>query len=87
MLDGARVIMWAWSGQEPFGYVVNEDNTERETIYGLAICKYEDNDEVYCFSCDRNWETVQDSPYNAVEEAIEHLPNQYKNVKANWQMK
>lgn len=92
-LDGAKVIKWAWSGQNPFGYVGNEDDKEREEIYGLAICKYEneegaDNIEsIYRFSCDKNWETVQDSLYDTVENAIIYLPEQYKNVNANWQTK
>lgn len=86
-LDGARVIKWAWSGQEPFGYVGAEYDKEKEIIYGLAICRYEDDNKVYRFSCDSNWETVQDSFYDTIDQAIEHLPDQYKNVKANWQTK
>ena len=86
-LDGAKVIKWAWSGHKPFGFVGNEDNTERESIYGLAICSYGDDKGIYRFSCDRNWETIQDGFYDTVEEAIEQLPDQYKNVAADWQIR
>ena len=92
-LDGAKVIKWTWAGQEPFGYVGNEDDTEREEIYGLAICQYENKEgvyhkeSIYRFSCDKNWETVQDGLYDTIENAIKQLPEQYKNVKANWQTK
>jgi hypothetical protein len=86
-LDGARVIKWAWSGLRPFGYVANEDGTGKEEIYGLAICRYDDSKskEPICrFSCDKNWEPVQDGIYDSVENAIRHLPPQYRNEEANW---
>jgi len=83
-IDGAKVIRWAWSGSQPFGYISNEDGLEREEIYGLAICKYENSKNVYRFSCDKNWETVQDGIYNDIENAINLLPDQYRNVEANW---
>jgi hypothetical protein len=86
-IDGAKVIKWAWSGQKPFGYVGNTDDPQRENVYGLAICQYENSDNVYRFSCDINWETIQDGLYDTVEKAIEQLPDQYKNVEVNWQTK
>ena len=86
-IDGAKVIKWAWSGPRPFGYLGSIDSPEREEVYGLAICKYENSRSVYLFSCDKNWETVQDSPHATVEYAIRFLPVQYKNVEAIWQTK
>jgi hypothetical protein len=86
-IDGARVIKWAWSGEESFGYIADENNENKELIYGLAICQYKDREEIYRFSCDENWITIQDGLYNTIEEAIELLPIQYKNVSANWQTK
>lgn len=84
-IDNATVLLWAWSESQPFGFVSNEDGSEKEAIYGLAICQYEGSKEVYRFSCNKNWETVQDGLYDSVEEAIEWLPEQYKNVVAIWQ--
>lgn len=84
-IDDAKVLKWAWSGQEPFGFVCNEDGSEKQAIYGLAICQYEGEETVYRFSCDNDWETVQDATYATVEQAIARLPDQYKNVSADWQ--
>lgn len=83
-IDSAKVIKWAWSGLQPFGIVSSEDGPEKEEIYGLAICKYEGSKNVYRFSCDKNWETIQDGVYEDIEEAVRLLPDQYKNVEANW---
>jgi hypothetical protein len=84
-LDGAKVIMWAWSGHKPFGFVGNDDDSERDIIYGLAICSYGENEGIYRFSCDRNWEVVMDGYYDTIEQALGQLPDQYKNVEAIWQ--
>jgi len=86
-LDGARVIKWAWSGQEPFGFVDSDENTIRKEIYGLALCQYENTESIYRFSCDINWEVIQDSEYDSILDAIDQLPEQYKNVEPNWQTK
>ena len=86
-IDGAKVLKWAWSGLEPFGFVGNEDTNENEPVFGLALCQYEGESNIYRFSCDKNWETIQDGLYDTVENAIEQLPEQYKNVIANWQTK
>lgn len=83
-IDGAKVIKWAWSGQYPFGFVGNEENTEQEQVFGLAICQYEKSHSVYRFSCDKDWETLQDAPYDSVDNAINCLPEQYKNQKIIW---
>jgi hypothetical protein len=83
-IDGAKVLKWAWSGLRPFGIVSNEDGSEEDEIYGLAICKYESSTDVYRFSCDKNWATVQDGVYKNIEDAIALLPDQYKNVEVYW---
>lgn len=83
-LDDAKVIKWAWSGKEPFGFVGNIDDDNKEAVFGLAICHYEGATRFYRFSCNENWEVIQDSIYNSVEEAISHLPEQYKNVERDW---
>lgn len=77
-IDGAKVLFWAWSGSMPFGRVSDIE------IYGLALCQYENTEDVYRFSCDEDWETQQDDVYSSVQEAKESLPTQYKNVEAEW---
>ena len=37
-LDGARVIQWAWSGSDPFGYIDVVEPGQRIAIHGLAVC-------------------------------------------------
>ncbi|MCP4095030.1 MAG: hypothetical protein GY880_28225 [Planctomycetaceae bacterium] len=80
-IDGASVIEWAWSGTYPFGEVPGAQSPE---IFGLAIATY-DNIEFYRFSCDRNWNTVQDGLYDSIADAKAQLPDQYRNVDAHWQ--
>ena len=81
LLDGARIVEWAWSGSIPFGEVPGADSPE---IYGLAIATY-DGIRFYRFSCDQNWNTTQDAVYDSVAEAKHQLPEQYRNVKIYWQ--
>ncbi len=86
-LDGAKVIRWAWSGQEPFGFINYENAKNKVEIYGFAICKYDNGEGNYRFSCDKNWEVVQDGLYDTIENAIKQIPAQYKNIEINWQVK
>lgn len=86
-LDNAKVIKWAWSGERPFGIIGNVDDPDREDIFGLAICQYADSDHFYRFSCDKNWDVVNDALYDSIEEAINELPDQYKEVERFWQVK
>ncbi|MBS1795116.1 MAG: hypothetical protein JSS81_14755 [Acidobacteria bacterium] len=83
-IDGAKVLFWAWSGPVPFGFVGDEKDPLAAKIFGLAICRYEGSEQVYRFSCDENWETQQDAFYDSAEQAIDELPDQYKNVRADW---
>lgn len=71
-IDGAKVLCWACSRSHHFGLVSEESGINSAKIFGLAIGKYE---------------TVQDGLYNTIENAIKQLPDQYKNVEANWQQK
>ena len=86
-IDGAKVIKWAWSGTNPFGYVPVTDSPERLEVYGFAICQYDNSDTFYRFTCDKNWETINDGPYASVEDAIRYLSlsPQYKDVEVDWQ--
>lgn len=78
ILDGAQVIFWAWSGERPFGFVPSKGEGEQVAIYGLAICRYPPSTQWYRFSCDHQWQVVQDSDYDSAEEAMEYLPQQYR---------
>ncbi len=69
-IDGARVLWWAWAGDQPFGVCSDI------SIFGFAICQY-DSGSLYRFSCDQNWQTVNDSPQNNVEQAKATIPQNY----------
>lgn len=83
-LDGAKVLVWAWSGATPFGVVRDSLGTVIDEIYGLAICRYASAGVVYRFSCNHHWEVVQDADYVSVDEAKYHLPTKYKMVPVTW---
>lgn len=79
-IDGARVLEWAWSGDQPFGEVPGADSPK---ISGLAIATYDDQ-AFYRFSCNHAWETQQDGLYDSIDEAKRQLPDQYRQVVAQW---
>ena len=85
-LDGARVIQWAWSGSDPFGYIDVVEPGQRIAIHGLAVCRYGNSPGVYRFSCDEDWEVHEDGLYNSIEDALT-LPEQYKLGVAKWELK
>ncbi|HZY78405.1 MAG TPA: hypothetical protein VFE50_02710 [Cyclobacteriaceae bacterium] len=92
-LDGAMVICWAWSGEEPFGFIsVVDDGKEVDkiAIHGTAICQYEGTDTVYYFICNKDWEVENDTVHNSVERAMNAKftsePYSFKPV-SKWYMK
>ena len=82
-IDGARVLAWAWSDL-PFGHVGSEDGSTPIAIHGLALCQYAGESSVYRFSCDAQWDSVQDERYASADEARQQLPVQYRAVAATW---
>lgn len=70
MIDNARVLWWAWAGDEPFGFC------SEVPVYGFAVCQY-DFGKLYRFSCDQNWGTVNDSDYDDEETAKRSIPVNY----------
>ena len=83
-LDGAKVLKWAWSGDLPLGFVPIQDSEHKISIYGIAVCAYENSEVFYRFSCDDQWEVINDSHYETMQQAIDELPSQYKMVAAVW---
>lgn len=78
LLDGAKVLYWAWSGDQPFGDMGSIE------IYGFAICIY-DSGDMYRFSCDRRWEVQNDAPAGIdPQKAMDNIPPQYSNRPVHW---
>jgi hypothetical protein len=86
-LGGAEVICWAWSGREPFGIFPSASGLldDATYIFGLAACRSPAHGMIYLFSCDSQWKTVGDTMYDSVDDAIDDIPDQFKEVEAHWQ--
>lgn len=82
-LDGAKVLYWAWSGNQPFGDMPFTDGSVASEIYGFAISIY-DGGTIYWFSCDRQWEVQNDDPYTTPQQAMEANYPQYSNRPVHW---
>lgn len=82
-LDGAEVLFWAWSGDEPFFVMPDTEGWSGERIHGLAVCRYP-NGAVYRFSCDAAWEVVNDSPWATPEDAMTRPSAQYDIAAVPW---
>jgi hypothetical protein len=76
-IDGAEVLCWAWSGNEPFGLCGDIP------IHGFAVCRYASG-SLYRFSCDRDWESVNDSPQDTLEQAMSATPLNYRGAMIRW---
>jgi len=84
MIDGARVLEWAWS-DEPFGEILDTEGHLVAVIHGLALCAYEGSAAIYRFSCDARWRCQQDGLHASIAEAKAELPAQYRRVEPVWQ--
>jgi len=84
-IDGADVVLWAWSGPAPFFEMPSSDGGSSVPIHGLAVCRYPEGGAVYRFSCSRTWETENDSPYKSVEDAAGGESAQYDVRSVQWQ--
>lgn len=82
LLDGARVLLWASSGDEPFARRPPAGGTDRD-VFGLAVCRYDDGG-IYLFSCNRDWEVVGDMDHADVAEAMTTLPADIDGNRVRW---
>ncbi|NTV37190.1 MAG: hypothetical protein HGA53_09565 [Anaerolineaceae bacterium] len=69
-LDGAEVILWAFTPQKPFFIMVYSDGTPYKPIHGFAICRYKGESQYYKFSCDIEWNVENDMDCDSIEEAV-----------------
>jgi hypothetical protein len=52
-------------------------------IHGLAVCRFETG-SIYRFSCNKDWEVVQDSQHNTEDEAKKSIPTNYDSSRVKW---
>lgn len=55
-----------------------------DAAYGLAICQYDKEDGYYLFDCDDNWNAINDTYHETIEEAKQQAEFEYENTIANW---
>ncbi len=79
ILDGAKVI--AISKKDDFGVIKYSDNSMPPiSVKYLAICKYANDNSIFVFLCNENYEVEQDSVFDTVEEAKQYALRRNKNV-------
>jgi hypothetical protein len=82
LLDGAKVLWWATSGETPFGELPGAPDEDR-LIFGFAVCKYESG-AIYRFTCNKRWEVVQDSDHRTEDEAKAAIPMNHDASRVHW---
>jgi hypothetical protein len=79
ILDGAEVI--AISKKDDFGVIRYSDNSMPPIpVKYLAICKYENDNSIFVFLCNENYEVEQDSVFDTIEEAKHYVLGRNKHV-------
>ena len=84
-IDGADVVLWAWSEPAPFFVMPYSDGSPGIPIHGLAICRYPKTGTIYKFSYNSEWETQNDSAWDTVESATSGESGQYDVRSVQWQ--
>lgn len=69
-LDGAEVILWAFSSPIPFFIMKYSDGAPYKPIHGFAICRYKGEKQYYRFSCDIAWNVENDQVFDSIEDAV-----------------
>ncbi len=83
-IDNANVMYWFYSEHEPIFEMPDSENKNKIKIHGLTICKYDSGDKVYKFSCNKNWEVVNDTLYDSIHEALNSTSLQYDIKTIKW---
>jgi hypothetical protein len=78
------VVLWAWSEAKPFFEMPSSDGAPAVRIHGLAICRYPEGGAFYRFSCNRAWETQDDSRWDALESAARGESAQFNVRSVEW---
>lgn len=84
-IDGARVVRWIEldprKHQKTDAIRLYADGSEQTEFSGLAIATYAEPDSTrqdhYLFYCDSDWETLNDSLYGSLDEAIAEAQRQF----------
>ncbi len=74
-LDNANVLFY--TPKDNFGCIYYDNGDIADYVYFLAICKYQNDDVYYLFSCNENQEVVGDSIWNSIEECMKIASSSY----------
>ncbi len=58
-----------------------------ESAYGIAICKYQNEEGYYLFSCDHNWKEFADTWHETIKDAQVQAEFEYAGIVNNWKYK
>lgn len=81
ILDTAKVLYWAWSGDRPFYTMTDGDGIPVSEIYGFAICLLAG--EIYRFHCNRAWRVQNDWTFPTLESAMSAMNEQEQPIHWN----
>lgn len=54
-------------------------------VAGLAICQLDDDDAVYLFGCDAEWNVVTDTWHQRLDDAKAQAEFEYEGIAKTWQ--
>src|SRR5688572_6898152 len=85
LLDGARVLAFAVVDATvvPTGTTTHRIESEVSgPAAGLAIARYDGDEQIYLFYCDLAWQVVSDTCHPSLELAREQAEFEYRGVSA-----
>lgn len=77
-LDNANVLFY--TDRNNYGVITYTDGKVAHRVSYLAICKYNDDENYYLFSCDECFNVVADSVWTSVEKCMSIAKQQYSSV-------
>ncbi|MCB1078133.1 MAG: hypothetical protein KDM64_09935 [Verrucomicrobiae bacterium] len=91
-IDGARVVRWIELDSQRHRITdairLYRDGQEQTEFFGLAIATYDDTagdrQDHYLFYCDPDWETLNDSLYDSLDEATTEAERQFSVERDEW---
>jgi hypothetical protein len=60
---------------------------EQVEFSGLAICQYEDDEGIYLFYCDSEWNVLTDTWHETVKDAEDQASFEFEGLEYKWKKK
>ena len=78
VLDNARVLFY--TPQSCYGTVHYLSGEIADHICYLAICNYKNDTSFYLFGCNKNYEVIDDTPWDSIEECMRIAQTSYNDL-------